>query len=409
MRTPILSTLFALSFGLLPFAAHAAPAFMPLVAHLEEDGVPVDEEVVVNVFLGDANDNTSTQVFAGPVDVIDGLLVVDVPVDDFPMTSDAPHFTVVVDGETLEGDIPVGAVPYAAHASRAGAVAWQDVENVPPGLLDGDDVMQAGDGLVEENGALALATDGVTSAHLADGSVSSATLSDDAVQQRHLANGSVGGDQLAPGAVQAAHLGNASVNHLKLSDDAVRANHLANGAVANAHIENGAINNAKLADDAVNNAKIADDAIDNAKIADDAVDTDQLADFAVTHTKIGISAVDSDNIKNGSVTTTDIASDTITHSDIAADAVRGSELAPNAVSNAHLNLSTSTSGSNHSSLSGGDTEVCRGTVTAQFCALAESKCTGSGCLCSVKKVASGWKMCATGAFATTASCRMNCF
>ena len=86
---------------------------------------------------------------------------------------------------------------------------------------------------------------------------------------------------------------------------------LANNSVTTTQVGDAAITNSKLAPNAVTATQIVDATITTAKLADASVTTAKLADSAVTTAKLATGSVNSTAILDGAITGTDIANTTI--------------------------------------------------------------------------------------------------
>jgi hypothetical protein len=200
-------------------------------------------------------------------------------------------------------------------------------------LTDGD----KGDITVSVGGTVLTVDAGaISTAKLADGSITSAKIVGLAVTEGKLADDAVTTTKIANGSVTAGKVASDAITTLKLADNAV----------ITQKITDGAVNAAKLASDAVTTAKIADDAVTAAKIATGAVGTTEIADDAVTAAKIA----------TGAVGTTEIADDAVTAAKIATGAVGTTEIAANAVTFPKLPAATASRLIGRRSGSGGDFE-----------------------------------------------------
>ena len=112
-------------------------------------------------------------------------------------------------------------------------------------------------------------------------------------------------------AITTALLANNSVTTSQVGDAAITNSKLAPNAVTATQIVDATITTAKLADASVTTAKIADANVTTAKLADANVTTAKLADSAVTTAKLATGSVNSTAILDGAITGTDIANTTI--------------------------------------------------------------------------------------------------
>lgn len=164
-------------------------------------------------------------------------------------------------------------------------------------------------------GGAALEPGSVTTAYLADNSVTSVKIVDGAVTTAELANKSVTSAKLGDAAVTTVALSNQSVTGVKLADGAVTGDKLAAGSITadklaegvlsgltvTGTVGTGDITTDKLADDAVTSAKIADGAVLTASLSNLAVTSAKLADGSVTSLKldtttVGLWGVSSSNV-----------------------------------------------------------------------------------------------------------------
>jgi|GEM_PF-1879683 len=284
--------------ALLSLPASATPDFIPIVAFLEDDNGPVNGEVDVDVYLGQW-DNGGTSLVSTTVMVVDGLLVIEVPHLSISAAEADPFLNLVIDGEALAGDIPVGKVFFADHADSATSaesaetVAWTNIAGRPAGLDDGDDntTYSAGSGLTLSTTQFSITSGGVTSTHLANNAVNGAKIADGTISSADLGTNSVGSSEIAAGVVG--------------SDE------IATGAVGSSEIGANAVGNSEMNDDAVGSAEIIDESIRSHDIYDGTINTDDIA--------------------NGTITSNDIASSTTWPGSLAANSVGSSQIAASAV------------------------------------------------------------------------------
>lgn len=221
--------------------------------------------------------------------------------------------------------------------------------------------------------------------------------------------------QLADGSVTTIKVGTDAITTTKLADGAVTTTELGDSAVTAIKITDGTITTAKIGDSQVTTTKIGDGSITKAKIgtglsavekvtslptlpdanypqgytvflttdgklyrntdsstwvtAVAAVDltgqitTTQITDSAVTTDKVNANAITAAKIAAGTITTTEIAADTILAGNIAAGAIATSELAAGAVTAAKIAADTITANEIAASAIG-TAELLAGAVTA---------------------------------------------
>jgi len=167
---------------------------------------------------------------------------------------------------------------------------------------------------------LNVATDGITTTHLLDGTVATADLADNAVTNAKMADNAVNTAELANGAVTAAKLNQMSAT----TDQVLRWNGTAwapttlppatgdnwgaqsaqvgaalagNGTLATPlNVATGGITTTHLLDGTVATIDLADNAVTNAKMADNAVNTAELANGAVTAPKLNQMSATTDQV-----------------------------------------------------------------------------------------------------------------
>ena len=143
------------------------------------------------------------------------------------------------------------------------------------------------------------------------------------------------------GNVTTAMLADNSVTAAKIAAGAVGTSEIADGSIATADIADDAITSAKIADNAIITALIVDAAVTSAKIADGTIVAADLANDAITTDKITDANVTTAKIADNAVTTAKIPDNGITAAKIASNAVTQSKMADDSVGSAELNtLST---------------------------------------------------------------------
>ncbi|MBJ7285629.1 MAG: hypothetical protein JHD00_11050 [Akkermansiaceae bacterium] len=163
-------------------------------------------------------------------------------------------------------------------------------------------------------------------------------------------------------AITTAMLANNSVTTTQVNDAAITTSKLADNAVTATQIVDATITTAKLADASVTTDKIANLNVTTAKLADANVTTDKIANLNVTTDKIAAGAVTgakiasgtiaagnlatgavtSTAILDGTIATADIANSTITSAKIADGNVTGSDIAYGTITSDNLGTNTAT-------------------------------------------------------------------
>ena len=157
----------------------------------------------------------------------------------------------------------------------------------------------------------ALPDGGVTTAKLADNSVTTAKIPTAAVTHIELANDSV----------ITARIQNNAVTTTKIADSQITTAKINDGAVTTAKIANGAVTVNELGGGAVTNAKLANSAVGAGNLQSNAVETAKIQDGAVTTAKIGSEQVVASNIAGGTITAGKLGSNSVTTAKIADQAV----------------------------------------------------------------------------------------
>jgi hypothetical protein len=108
----------------------------------------------------------------------------------------------------------------------------------------------------------------VTTAKLANLSVSTAKLADLAVEAAKLADSAVTATKIANAAVGSAAIANAAIGSAHIANAAIQSVHIGSAQIQSAHIANAAVGAAAIAAAAIGTAHIQDLAVTNAKIGD---------------------------------------------------------------------------------------------------------------------------------------------
>jgi sugar lactone lactonase YvrE len=138
-----------------------------------------------------------------------------------------------------------------------------------------------------------------------------------------LTDNAVTSAKIADGTITGSDINNSAVDTAQLADNAVTSVKIADGTITGNDINNSAIDTAQLADNAVTSAKIADGTITGNDINNSAIDTAQLTDNAVTSAKIVDGTITGSDIQNSAVGSTQLADDSITASKLAGNPGNG--------------------------------------------------------------------------------------
>lgn len=268
---------------------------------------------------------------------------------------DALSITLELDGELMDGSLPVGSVPYAKLAQEAYSartldgksstdflpadhkVSWDDIEGKPD-LSGSGDALKFSPPLMQQDALVGLApcAMGQTLTTKNDGTWGCTTLPDAptpwtvgqglSLSQNNLslmscADGqilSVSGGQWGCVELQAStYMAGEGINATSLASKIIA---LADQGIAAKHIQDRTITSTKLAFNAVGQRELAANAVDSGAIIDGEVSSDDLADGVILDRHIPVASIDGAKLKNSSITTTHIRDATITNADISASA-----------------------------------------------------------------------------------------
>jgi hypothetical protein len=231
-------------------------------------------------------------------------------------------------------------------------------------------------GPIINTGTIGIAPGGVTSDHLADGTVAAADVASGAIGSAAIADGSVAladmaansvnsavivdgsvaSADLAAGAVNSAAIADGGVAAVDLAADAVGSSAIADGTITLADlaansvnsnsIVNGTVGLAELANNSVHSLNIINGTVSNVDLAIGAVDTDTILDGGITQVDMGPNSVDSPNIINGTIQNNDmgpnsihslnIINGTVSNIDLAANAVTGDKISDGTITSSDL-------------------------------------------------------------------------
>ena len=100
--------------------------------------------------------------------------------------------------------------------------------------------------------------------------------------------------QIADGGVDTTQLAADSVDGTKIADDSIDSEHIADGSVDLAHLSADSVDGTKIADDSIDSEHYVDGSIDTAHLADDSVTLDKIADAVFVTESEGIGSNDND-------------------------------------------------------------------------------------------------------------------
>ena len=195
----------------------------------------------------------------------------------------------------------------------------------------------------------------ITTAMLANNSVTTTQVGDAAITNSKLAPNAVTATQIVDATITTTKLADASVTTAKLADSAVTTAKLADANVTTDKIANLNVTTAKLADANVTTDKIAAGAVTGAKIASGTIAAGNLATGSVNSTAILDGTIATADIANSAITSAKIADGNVTGADIADGNVTGTDIAAGTITSDNLGTNTATTVEN--------LRIVRGTLT----------------------------------------------
>ena len=141
---------------------------------------------------------------------------------------------------------------------------------------------------------------------------------------------------LANNSVTTTQLGEAAITTSKIATNAVTTTQIADTSITTAKILDGTIATADIADSSITSAKILDGSITAAKILDGTIATLDIAAAAVTGAKIATDTILAGNINVGAVGTSEILDGAVASADIALDTITAGDIAPSAVGSSEI-------------------------------------------------------------------------
>jgi hypothetical protein len=176
-----------------------------------------------------------------------------------------------------------------------------------------------------------LANNSVTTTQLGEAAITTSKIATNAVTTTQIADGTITAAKIAPDTILAGNIALGAVGSSELADLSIATGDLADSSITTAKILDGTIATLDLADSSITTAKILDGTIGTLDIADGTVASADIALDTITAGDIAVGAVGTSEIIDGTVASADIALDTITAVDIAASAVGSSEILDGAV------------------------------------------------------------------------------
>lgn len=150
-------------------------------------------------------------------------------------------------------------------------------------------------------GKLALVAGGVTSNHLAAGSVKNVALGADAVDGTKISDNAINTEHITASSVTGAKLAADCIDSSKLSDNAVNTEHVTNASITDAKMAAGSVATASLQDNSVTSGKIAAGAVGASDVANDAITSVHVSALAIGTAALADASVNNDKLSDGSV------------------------------------------------------------------------------------------------------------
>ena len=172
-----------------------------------------------------------------------------------------------------------------------------------------------------------LANNSVTTTQLGDAAITTSKLAPSAVTATQIADATITTAKIADGTIVTADIADGTIATADIADGSITTAKIADGTIATADLAASSITSGTIADLTIATADLAAGSITSAKIADGTIATADMADGSITSAKIAVGTVATAGIADASITSAKIATDTILAGNIAAGAVGTSELA----------------------------------------------------------------------------------
>jgi hypothetical protein len=179
----------------------------------------------------------------------------------------------------------------------------------------------------------------VTTAALADGSVTNPKLALDAVTTDKILDGTIQTADLADESVTTAKLKTGHVTLIKMAPDSVDSARVVNESLTGADIQDGTISGSDILNSSITAADVALNTITGANIQDASIFTNDIADGSITNAKLANDAVTSNKILDGTITGADIADGTISANDITVNSLTSTNILDGTITLSDLSTS----------------------------------------------------------------------
>ncbi len=212
----------------------------------------------------------------------------------------------------------------------------------------------------------------ITTAMLANSSVTNAQVGDAAITTSKLAASAVTATQIADATITTAKIADGIITSAKILDGTIATADIADGSLTTAKILDGTIATADMADGSITSAKIAVGTIATADIAASSITTAKIADGTIATADMAASSITTAKIADGTIATADIADVSITSAKIATDTILAGNIAAGAVGTSELatgvnisagTLSTTGAATVAGKLGVGTTNTSQGAIT----------------------------------------------
>ncbi|HEV8360892.1 MAG TPA: tail fiber domain-containing protein [Candidatus Thermoplasmatota archaeon] len=146
-------------------------------------------------------------------------------------------------------------------------------------------------GPITANGTISIATGGVTSAMVLDGTIAAGDLANDAVTSAAILDGTVASADLATGAVTSAGILDATITASDIAAGAVVSASILDGTITASDLATGAVTSASILDATITASDLATGAVTSAAILDGTITGTDLANGTITSAKTDTTSV----------------------------------------------------------------------------------------------------------------------
>jgi hypothetical protein len=204
--------------------------------------------------------------------------------------------TLEAGGNVSTADLEDDAVTPAKTSFVDDTLVATDTHIMVADGTDFDNVAVSGDATLSNTGVLTVGTGVITSAKIANSTISTGDISADAIDGTLIADDAINSEHYTDGSIDLAHMSADSVDGSKIADDSIDSEHYVDGSIDSAHIANDAIDSQHYAAGSIDSEHLSPDCVVSAKVADNSLVNADINTSA---------AIDATKIHNGSVTNTE--------------------------------------------------------------------------------------------------------